>query len=175
MLLSLKLTRKQFDTNLKRNFLELNNEFTDGKIQKAILFPYPGTLELIDERYWDEIFLILEENNIQTYTNIINENQKEIKGSKRLELKLDEIIRYADKNTIIIARRNGLNDVFALNNCKQLLIYDNSKKNELETYSIFDLYCRLNRNDSLSELCVEKFYDKKSLENIKLNLIKLIN
>lgn len=174
-LLKLNLSQNEISSILKDNFIKLNNEIVNEKIKKAILFPYPGTLGMIDEKYWEEVVEILKRNDIEVYTNIINDNQKVINETEPLKLRLDEIIRYVDKNVIIIARRNGLNDVFAFSNCKQLIIYENSKINEFKRYSIFDAYQRLSRNDSIMEICVESSYNKGLSEKIKLALQDMIN
>lgn len=136
ILLLLKIKFKDLEFIVKDVFLSLNTNYVNDRINKAVLFPYPGTLGKIDDKYWITISQILKENKIQTYTNIISSNQNTITGTKTLKLDLCEILKFVDKNTLVIARRNGLNDVFIFNNCKQFLLYDDSRINET-AYIVF--------------------------------------
>jgi predicted nucleic acid-binding protein len=174
ILLSLDLKKDEITALFRKKYLSMNNMNKSKQIKKAVLFPYPGTLEVVDEKYWIDVVKVLKSNSIDVFTNIINNKQKVIDGSEGLSLKLNEIVDFVDEKTLIVARRNGLNDLFAFSSCKQLVIYMNSGINEHKRYGMSDIYSRLNRENSLHEVIIRKEYCGESAQEVLTKVLDLL-
>ena len=126
------------------NSAEYHNFCADSK--KIIISPYASSVSEIDTSYWDELADRLSNMGYSIYTNTTS-NRSSIKGTKRLECSLIELLAYANQADAFIAIRSGIVDLIAGCNCRIIVLYNDYIYSELynlsawgKDYNLFQLY-----------------------------------
>lgn len=113
--------------------------FDMQKGRSVIISPYSKSLEPLPLEFWQRLVAELLGRGIKNiYTNCsVYENswEKELPGTQRLSVPLDEICGLLDYAGIFIGSRSGLCDVVAATNCKKIIFY---RENVQENNAIHD-------------------------------------
>lgn len=157
-----------WDKNLKN--IELINKGIK-KNQTIILAPYTNTLPELPYQFWEQLVDRLLEMKYSVFTNIVGK-QKAIKGSKGVEIPLNQIGNYLEFSGYFISLRSGLCDVAGRSNCRQIIIYRDRKFNmNCSVIEFFDLH-----TENISKNAVQYVYDDKHFyKNIDAIIILLLD
>ena len=88
----------------------------------VILSPYAKSVTNISMEHWEQIISYYKEKGYALYTNVTSE-ETELRGTKRLEIALDEIQSVVEYAGTFIALRSGLCDVIKYANCEKIALY----------------------------------------------------
>lgn len=88
----------------------------------VILSPYAKSVTSLPNGYWDSIVEHFLKKGYQVYTNVATE-EKELPGTFRLEIRLNELQSVVERAGTFIGLRNGLCDVLKGANCRKIALY----------------------------------------------------
>ena len=90
--------------------------------KSVVLSPYAKSVTNISMEYWEQIIAYYKEKGYALYTNVIPE-EKELVGTNRLEVALNEIQSVVEHAGTFIGLRSGLCDVIKYADCDKTAIY----------------------------------------------------
>ena len=120
---------------------------------KVIIAPFASSANEIENGFWEELANELMLKGYSVYTNV-TKDREDIKGTKRLDCSIVELLGYAENANVFISLRSGIVDLVAGCKCKKIVIYNDYKFPEL-----YDLTSWGN-NDSLFQLFGEPSIEK---------------
>lgn len=101
---------------LKKNGLVRN--------KSVILAPYANSVHELPIQFWELLTKKLFDMGYFVFTNIVG-NQKVIKGSKGLDIPINQLGNYLEYAGYFVSLRSGLCDVVGRSKCKQIIIFRN--------------------------------------------------
>lgn len=155
-----------WDEILKDTELE-NKGMKKGRT--VILAPYTNTLAELPYQFWELLVKRLVERKYYVFTNVVGD-QKAIKGSKGIEIPLNQVGNYLEFAGYFVALRSGLCDVVGRSRCRKIIIFrDRQMDIHCAESEFFDLH-----TENISEDSIQYIYDDNDfLKNIDF-LIELI-
>lgn len=134
----------------------------DINSKTIIINPYANTVTALRISFWENLVLKLNNNGYNVYTNISNPQKEQvIKGTKSLNVTLDEIYNISSAIKAFIALRSGICEYLALNNINLVVINKNDKN-----YEGFD-----NVNTFSTKKTVKNVYVNKKKESVLISEI----
>lgn len=88
----------------------------------VILSPYAKSVTNLPGEYWDSIVEYFSEKGCQIYTNVAGK-EKELQGTLRLEVQLNELQSVVERAGMFIGLRSGLCDVIREAKCRKIALY----------------------------------------------------
>lgn len=152
------------------NDIELENKgMVKGKT--IILAPHTNTLAELPYQFWELLVKRFLEKKYCVFTNVIGD-QKAIKGSKGIEIPLNQVGNYLDFAGYFVALRSGLCDVVGHSRCRKVIIFRDRKMDvHCSEREFFDIH-----TEGISENTIQYTYnDNDFFENISLVEELLIN
>ena len=101
------------------------NRTTIDMGNSIILAPYAKSkICTVEGRFWEDIAIACTRNGYEVYTNCGSKAEKEIRGTKRLQVSIDGIYYLAERAKAFISYRSGICDWLALSEANMLVIND---------------------------------------------------
>lgn len=94
--------------------LDKKEFFHDETDNMVVIAPYALTCKMLPIYFWEKLVKNVNSMGYNVYTNVAKD-EKEIYGSKRLELSLREIFSLGEEIKCLISFRSGLSDFMACN------------------------------------------------------------
>lgn len=88
----------------------------------VILAPYAKSVANLPGKYWDSIIEYYSGKGYRIYTNV-SEKEKELPGTFRLEVRLNELQSVVERAGTFIGLRSGLCDVLRVADCRKIVLY----------------------------------------------------
>lgn len=130
------------------NHLDLNNTI--------ILSPYANTMALMEPEIWEQLANRLLEKGYDVYTNVGNESEPVIAGTKPLFIPFSMMLAVVDQIKCFIGLRSGLCDVISPTKNKMVLFYTQLPWGTPEMLlALYGLENMGLKNDSLCEIAVD--------------------
>jgi len=106
------------------------------KIEKksVILCPYANSIKSLKAELFEKFAKNLSDMGYDVYTNTANEDEKEIKGTKKLCCTFTELIAIANDVGVVIGLRSGILDWLLLSTAKIIAVYPDE-----EMMSFYDI------------------------------------
>lgn len=92
------------------------------KGKSIILAPYTNSVSELPLQFWEILAERLKKLDYFVFTNTVGK-QKPVKGTKKIEIPLEQIGIYLDYAGYFIALRSGLCDIVGHSSCKQIIIF----------------------------------------------------
>ena len=92
------------------------------KGKTVILSPYAKSVTNISDAYWEQLVSYFQEQGYVLYTNV-TETEKELQGTRRLEVPLNQIQSVVEHAGFFVGIRSGLCDVLRWAECKKIALY----------------------------------------------------
>lgn len=139
------------------------------KKKTVVLAPYANSIEELPIQFWACLAEKLLVMNYYVLTNVIG-NQKPVKGTKGIEIPLNQIGNYLEYAGYFISLRSGLCDVAGQSLCKKIVIFrDREFSDYCSQMEFFDL-----KTDGIAKDVIQMTYDDNDFfENIN-NVINLL-
>lgn len=87
-----------------------------------ILMPYAVSVIMLPEFFWEELGRKLVELGFNVYTNIKDESEKVITGTKKISEPIDRMAQICEKSFAVISLRSGMCDILSMTNTTLLII-----------------------------------------------------
>ncbi len=148
-----KIPKTDFDKKVVKKY-----NISDNSV---IINPYANTVTGLKTSFWELLVEKLINNGYDVFTNIGNPaKEKAIKGTKPLNISLNEIYLISAKIKSFIALRSGICEYLALNNTKMIVINKNKKN-----YDRWDDVNEFSSKKTIRNVYISnKKYDKIILE-----------
>lgn len=139
LILSKRYKENVFNIDLETSMYNVKNEKVNISLLKKyninsksiIINPYANTVTALKLSFWEQLVEQLISKGYNVFTNIGNpQTENAVKGSKPLNLSLDEIYLISPKLKSFIALRSGICEYLALNNTKMIVLNKNKKNYE---------------------------------------------
>lgn len=88
----------------------------------VILSPYAKSVANLPGKFWDSVVAYCSQKGYRLYTNVAGE-EKELPGTFRLEVQLNELQSVVERAGIFIGLRSGLCDVIRGADCRKIVLY----------------------------------------------------
>lgn len=95
-------------------------EIPSGKA--VILSPYAKSVANLPDKFWNSVIEYYSQKGYQLYTNAAGD-EKELSGTLRLEVRLNELQSVVERAGIFIGLRSGLCDVIRGADCRKIALY----------------------------------------------------
>lgn len=136
------------------------------KEKVAILMPYACSVEEYPIKLWENISKVLVQIGYVVYTNTKDEKEKEIKGTKRLNLNLNDTIAFCKNDVeVIVSIRSGICDLLCYTNINLIVLY-----NSIQLQKWYSLK-RLNSTADIKEIITEN-KSEQAISDIVENVLK---
>ena len=139
---------------------KINNE------NVIVLLPYAYSIENYSITLWNEIAHIFLINGYDVYTNTKDETEKEINGTKRLELNFQELIKFCQGVDYVISIRSGICDLLCYVDINMIVLYGNSMLHTLYTLK------RLGGKAYLNEIITDEVSEREIVNMIENIILK---
>lgn len=90
--------------------------------KKIIISPYANTVNCFEDVFWVDLVDQLIKRGYEVYSNVAP-NQHEIKGSKRLDCSIVDLLAWASEADYFVGIRSGIFDLIAYTKCKKICMY----------------------------------------------------
>ncbi len=140
----------KFNYNLKKNDIIIN--------------PYSNSLKGKGIEIYQDIANLCIKKGYNVYTNVLP-NQKELKGTKRLDCKLDELYYISQDAKAIISVRSGVLDYLGFTNTHIIAVYDNVNNIGFKETYCMDQFAK----DTIKELHIGSLKGKESRNEFLVN------
>ena len=122
------------------NIKDYKDQYKIKSGKSVILSPYANSVTNLSNTIWLEIVEFYKNSGYNIYTNAVG-NEKEILGTKKISLPLDEMQSLVEEAGIFIGLRSGLCDIIKYADCKKIALYSDYyfSKTRWKSIDVFSL------------------------------------
>lgn len=141
--------------------IKIENGINDKSI---LLCPYCVSIPMIDKQVWEFIADYYIKKGYKVFTNVKDENEKSIKGTYPINLKLDDFCAVVEEFKHIYAIRSGLCDLMAFFDVKLTVLYPIDKEmnysSSYNQYNFKNIGIRKDINEVIVDMSNNKILEK---------------
>lgn len=144
-----------------------NIYISTGDINKrtVVLMPYAESSEMLPQLFWERMGKRLLEMGYEVYTNVRDDSEGAIAGTKRISETVDVMAQFCEKSLAVISVRSGICDLLALTNTVLLII--NTEEIHLKHWNVKSAVGR----NGIFNL---NFFMDRNLNHLESNIFQII-
>lgn len=128
------------DAKLEKISLKSETRQKKGKENEAVIMPYARTARMLPDSFWEDTAGRLKEKGYFVYTNIGNEKEKVVPGTKALRKSLMETALFCEKCSVVIALRSGICDLLGFTETNLVVL--NTSEELFSEWNLKDVFRR---------------------------------
>lgn len=98
------------------------NELSEDHWQSVILMPHAHAVPRLSVSFWEKLAKIFVKNGYEVYTNVVDETEYVIEGTRAASESLVDMAAFAERCSLVIGLRSGLCDLLALTKANMVVI-----------------------------------------------------